>query len=164
MLLSEHRQIHQNQQVLFMQKDVIISIYGLQQQDDESGDPVTLVTTGHYARRNGHYYVSYDESALTGLEGTRTVVCVGPDRVLVTRTGSYPSQLVFERGRRHLSLYHTDYGDLSVCVSTQHIDNRLTDEGGLLDVRYQVEIDNTPTGVSHLKMDIKKANKGVAPQ
>ena len=147
-----------------MQKDVIISIYGLQQQDDESPEPVTLVTAGRYYRRGGHYFVSYDESALTGLEGTHTVVRVGPDQVRVTRTGSYPSQLVFERGRRHLSLYHTDFGDLSVCVSTQHIDNRLTDDGGRLDVRYLVEIDNMPTGVSHLKMDIQNADKGVALQ
>jgi len=87
-------------------------------------------------------------------------VRAGPDRVQVTRTGNYPSRLVFERGRRHLSLYHTDFGDMSVCISTQHIDNRLTDDGGVLDVRYMIEIDNAPTGVSHLKMDIKNADKG----
>jgi Uncharacterized protein conserved in bacteria len=143
-----------------MQKDVIISIYGLQQQEEGSFEPVTLVTAGRYYKRGGQYFVSYDESELTGMEGTHTVVRAGPDRVQVTRTGNYPSRLVFERGRRHLSLYHTDFGDMSVCISTQHIDNRLTDDGGVLDVRYMIEIDNAPTGVSHLKMDIKNADKG----
>ncbi|MEA5039267.1 MAG: DUF1934 domain-containing protein [Clostridiaceae bacterium] len=147
-----------------MQKDVIISIYGLQQQEEGSLEPVTLVTTGRYYKRGGHYFVSYDESELTGLDGTHTVVRAGPDRVQVTRTGSYPSQLVFERGRRHLSLYHTDFGDLSVCISTQHIDNQLNDDGGLLDVRYMIEIDNTPTGISHLKLNIQNVNKGASLQ
>lgn len=145
-----------------MQKDVIISIYGVQQDEDDEPQPVTLVTTGRYYRRGLSYFVSYDESELTGLAGTHTLVRVGPDGVQVTRTGNYPSQLVFEQGRRHLSLYHTDYGDLSVCIDTQHIENTLTDDGGRIDVRYLVGIDSMPPGMSRLKMEIQNADKGVA--
>jgi len=57
-----------------MQKDVIISIYGLQQQEEGSFEPVTLVTAGRYYKRGGQYFVSYDESELTGMEA-RTPSC-----------------------------------------------------------------------------------------
>ena len=147
-----------------MKKDVIISIRGLQEQDGESGDPITLVTPGRYYRKNDSYYISYEESELTGLAGTRTTLRVKPDFVKLVRTGLYPSELQFELGKRHMSLYHTDYGDLSIVVSTNHIRNTLTDDGGDLDVQYTVEVANTPVGVNHLSLTIKNAEEGAIYQ
>ena len=147
-----------------MKKDVIISIRGLQEQDGEAGDPITLVTPGRYYRKNDSYYLSYEESELTGLAGTRTTLRVKPDFVKLVRTGLYPSELQFELGKRHMSLYHTDYGDLSIVVSTNHIRNTLTDDGGDLDVQYTVEVANTPVGVNHLSLTIKNAEEGAIYQ
>ena len=143
-----------------MKKDVIISIKGLQQNEEDAADHVTLVTAGRYYRKNGSYYISYEETELTGLAGTRTTLRVAPDSVRVIRTGLYPSQLVFEKGKRHLSLYHTDYGDLSVVVSTHSIQNTLTDDGGALDVKYAIEVGSSPLGVNHLSLNIKNAEEG----
>ena len=147
-----------------MKKDVIISIRGLQEQDGEAGDPITLVTPGRYYRKNDSYYISYEESELTGLAGTRTTLRIKPDYVKLVRTGLYPSELLFELGKRHMSLYHTDYGDLSIVVSTNHIWNTLTDDGGDLDVQYTVEVANTPVGVNHLSLTIKNAEEGAIYQ
>ena len=63
-----------------------------------------------------------------------------------------------------MSLYHTDYGDLSIVVSTQHISSTLTDDGGELDVKYTVEVANTPVGVNHLILNIKNAEEGAIYQ
>ena len=147
-----------------MKKDVIISIRGLQEQDGEAGDPITLVTPGRYYRKHDSYYISYEESELTGLAGTRTTLRVKPDFVKLVRTGLYPSELQFELGKRHMSLYHTEYGDLSIVVSTNHIRNTLTDDGGDLDVQYTVEVANTPVGVNHLSLTIKNAEEGAIYQ
>ena len=147
-----------------MKKDVIISIRGLQEQEGETGDPITLVTSGRYYRKNGSYYIIYDETELTGLAGTRTTVHVKADTVKVIRTGLYPSELQFEQGKRNVSLYHTDYGDLSIVVSTRNILNTLTDDGGDLDVEYAVEVANTPVGINHLSLNIKNAEEGAISQ
>lgn len=141
-----------------MKKDVLISIYGLQEAEGTAPDNITLVTKGKYARRGGRYFVSYDESELTGLVGTRTTLQIDKDMVVVHRTGQYPSQLVFEKGRRHTSLYHTEYGDLIVGVNTEHIRSSLDDDGGSLDVQYAVEIDHALAGTNHLKVDISTAD------
>lgn len=143
-----------------MKKDVIISIRGLQQTPDGPSDPITLVTAGRYYRRNGSYYISYEESELTGLQGTRTTLRVQPDEVKLIRTGTYPSELLFQQGKRQMSLYHTDYGDLSIVISTHNIHNTLTDDGGELDVKYAVEVANTSLGVNHLNLTIKNAEEG----
>ena len=122
------------------------------------------MTPGRYYRKNDCYYISYEETELTGLEGTRTTLRVKPDYVKLVRTGLYPSELVFELGKRHMSLYHTDFGDLSIVVSTNHIKNTLTDEGGDLDLTYTVEVANTPVGVNHLSLNIKNAEEGAIYQ
>lgn len=148
----------------FMKKDVIISICGLQQSENDAADPITLVTAGRYYRRNGHYYISYEESELTGMAGTKTTLKVDGDTVRVIRTGLYPSELLFEQGKQNMSLYHTDFGDLSVVVSTQQIQNTLTDEGGDLDVRYAVEIAGGAVGVNHLRLNIRTNEQPSAVQ
>lgn len=138
-----------------MKKNAIISIYGLQEAEGFAPDNITLVTRGRYSRRDGKYYVSYEESELTGLNGTRTTLKIDDKAVIVERTGLYPSQMVFEKGRRHTSLYHTEFGDLIVGVNTEQIKSTLDEKGGSLDVRYAVEIDHALAGTNHLKVDVK---------
>lgn len=137
-----------------MKKNVLISIYGLQEAEGSGSDNVTLVTQGKYLRHGGRYYVSYAESELTGLDGTRTTLCIDDRQVVVNRSGLYPSRMIFEKGKRHTSLYRTEYGDLLVGFSTEHIRSTLDDNGGTLDVRYAVEIDHSLAGTNHLKVDV----------
>lgn len=138
-----------------LRRDAVISVCGLQRGEEEEAPPITVVTPGHYYLQNGAYYVIYEESELTGLAGTRTMLKITDNTVTVTRLGTYPSQLMFEDGRRHLSLYHTEYGDLAVAVTTQSITCELAPGGGSVDVEYAVEIDNQPVGINHLKVEVK---------
>ncbi len=142
-----------------MKKDAIISIRGLQELDDPDTDVITLVTSGRYYRRNGSYYLTYDETDLTGMTGTKTTLKVSDGSVTVLRTGLYPSQLVFEEGKRHMSLYDTDFGQLTVAVCTERIRSNLTDQGGSLDVRYAVEIDHAHTGINNLRVDVRASGE-----
>lgn len=137
-----------------LRKEAVITVYGLQEDEEGIGEPITVVTPGHFYQQNGAYYVIYEESELTGLIDTRTMIKASPDAVTVTRVGKYPSQLSFENGKRHLSLYHTEYGDLAIAVTTQSIVVELDEDGGLVDVEYTVEIDNQPVGSNHLKVEV----------
>lgn len=137
-----------------LRKEAVITVYGLQEDEQGVGEPITVVTPGHFYRQNDAYYIIYEESELTGLVDTRTMIKAAPDAVTVTRVGKYPSQLSFEDGKRHLSLYHTEYGDLAIAVTTQRIAVDMSDEGGVVDVEYSVEIDNQPVGSNHLKVEV----------
>ena len=59
-----------------MEKDVIISIKGTQKYDGGEPGAVELVTAGRLARDEAGYTLSYQESELTGLEGTLTTIQV----------------------------------------------------------------------------------------
>ena len=98
-----------------MTDNVIISIKGTQVSAEGGPDEMELVTAGVLNQEGeGRYTISYEESELTGLEGTTTVVRVDGPRVTLLREGSINSQMVFEEGRRHLSMYNTPYGALAV--------------------------------------------------
>ena len=140
-----------------MTDNVIISIKGKQLYAESGPEEMELVTSGVLKRDGrGGYTVSYQESELTGLEGTTTKLHVQGGRVTLLREGSINSQMVFEEGRRHLSMYETPYGALSVGVNTRRMRSTLGEAGGELEIDYAIEIDNLLAGHNLFRMNVKK--------
>ena len=139
-----------------MQDNVIISIKG-RQVTENGPDEIELVTAGRMVRTEaGEFTVSYQESELTGLEGTTTLLRSDGPRITLLREGTVNSQMVFEEGRRHLSMYETPYGALSVGINTRRVRNTIGESGGDLEIDYAIEIDNLVTGRNHFYMNVRK--------
>ena len=144
-----------------MEKEVVISIKGMQQYEGALPDAVELVTAGRLARDGTGYTLSYQESELTGLDGTLTTIQVDGEQVTLMRVGEFNSQLVFQEGRRHLSVYNTPYGAMSVGVTTRHLLAELSDRGGDIEVDYFIEIDHALAGRNVFRISVKEAEKGL---
>ena len=126
-----------------MEKDVVISIKGMQRYEDAPPDTIELVTEGRLARDgSGSYTLSYQESELTGLEGTLTTIQVEGEQVTLMRVGEFNTQMVFREGRRHLSMYNTPYGAMAIGVNTRHLLAELDDHGGNIEIDYCIEVDH----------------------
>lgn len=138
-------------------KDVFISILGLQDYEGTDGDSVELTTTGKLTRTAQGYHLSYQESALTGMEGTQTNIEIFPRSVVLTRTGQVCSEMVFEQGVRHLSLYNTPYGSLEVGVAARKIHSTIGDRGGELEVNYSIDIDHRLAGENSFSLKVREA-------
>ncbi len=116
-------------------------------------DTIHLMTRGSFARRNGNFFISYAETEATGYEGNITTVKVeNGSKVSMLRSGNMPSQLVIERGKRHVCHYDSAYGVLSLGVAADEIDNRLTETGGELAFSYT--LDQGDAHISHNKVKI----------
>ena len=140
-----------------MTENVIISIKGKQLYAESSPDEIELVTAGTLKRDSrGGFTVSYQESELTGLEGTTTKLHINGGKVTLLREGNINSQMVFEEGRRHLSMYETPYGELSIGVNTRRMRSTLGEAGGDLEIDYAIEIDNLLAGQNLFRMNVKK--------
>ena len=82
-----------------MLKDVIISLQTVQNCDDaENRSTLDFTTDGHYTYDDNIGCVTYEESEVTGLPGTRTSLFIMPDQVIVDRDGSLTSRMVFKEG------------------------------------------------------------------
>ncbi len=139
-----------------MSDNVIISIKGKQMSAD-GADEMELVTAGELERSaEGAITVSYQETELTGMEGTTTVVRIDGPRVTLLREGAVNSQMVFEEGRRHLSMYETPYGALSVGIDTRRMKNTVGESGGDLEIDYAIEVDNLLAGQNFFRMNVRK--------
>ncbi len=140
-----------------MDKTVIISIKGKQSFEDVDDDTIELVTEGLLAKEGeGEYTLSYQESELTGLEGTLTTFQIEAGRITLMRMGEVNSQMVFEEGRRHLSMYETPYGALSIGVNTRKMHSSLGDCGGDITIDYALEIDHSVAGLNFFQINVRE--------
>lgn len=146
-----------------MENNVIISIKGIQSLANLEGESVELVTEGRLDQDgDSGYTLSYQESELTGLDGTLTTIQVEKRRVTLMRMGEYNSQMVFEEGRRHLSMYNTPYGALSIGIDTKKMNSALSAAGGRIEICYAIEIDHAVAGENMFRIDVRE--KGTGPR
>ncbi len=140
-----------------MKQDVIISIQGKQVYEDADSDTIELVTQGDLSWNDDGYTLCYHETPMTGLEGTLTSFQKEGDSITLMRQGTVNTQMVFQKGRRHMSVYNTPYGNMSVGVNTSRLASSLTREGGQIHIEYAIEIDHALTGNNSFHIDVKPA-------
>ena len=135
---------------------VLLSIRGEQYFDGVDPDATELMTEGTLELSEEGLTLRYHESTLTGMEGTVTTFAVKGPRVTLTRSGSVNSQMVFEEGRQHTSLYETPYGELSVDIQTSRLRHNLTERGGVMEIKYSIAVEHTVTGRNCFKIRVKR--------
>ena len=138
-----------------MKQDVVLSIRGRQSYEDQEPDVIELTTEGTMEFRDGGWDISYEETALTGMEGVTTLFRVEPDKVILTRTGKLRSQMIFQKGLVHESLYQMDFGALMIAVSAQFLYYDITPEGGMIDLTYSIDIEHNAGGIVDYHLDIR---------
>ena len=136
--------------------DVILSIQSRQSYPGQEPEKMELVTEGKLDYRSGGWDVSYAESELTGLEGVTTTFRVEPGKVTLTRSGQLNSQMVFSEGIPHDSLYEMPFGALMLTVTARRVMYDLMEDGGFIDLIYEISIENDSAGTVDYHLEIRK--------
>ena len=89
---------------------VLLSICSEQLFEGQEPDHIELITEGTLELLPDGLRFFYQETELTGMEGTTTSFQLCGPQVILSRTGAVNSQMVFEEGRQHTSLYETPFG------------------------------------------------------
>ena len=135
---------------------VMLSIRGEQYFDGIDPDATELMTEGTMTLTENGMVLAYEETALTGMEGTTTSFQIQGPQVILTRSGTVNSQMVFEEGRQHTSLYETPFGELSVDIQTSVLKHNLTERGGLMEIKYSIAVEHTVTGRNCFKIRVRR--------
>ena len=133
----------------------IISIKGSPVFTDSDDDSFELMTDGEYSRENGVSTFSYVESELTGLDGMLTTFNVEPDRVVLRRGGGLSGDMIFSEKQKHHFLYETPFGAITMGIDTHSIRENMRDDGGSLEIRYDIEVDNISVSQNLFQIDIR---------
>ena len=135
---------------------VLLTIRGEQYFDDVDPNETQLMTDGTMELTEAGMRLIYEETELTGMEGTTTTFEVKEKQVILTRSGTVNSQMVFEEGKQHTSLYETPFGELPVDIRTSSLRHNLSERGGVMDIRYSIAVANTATGQNCFKIQVKR--------
>ena len=139
-----------------MKIPVVLSIRGRQSYLDQDPEVIELVTEGVLESHDGGWDLSYEESDLTGLQGVTTTFRIEPGKIVLSRTGKLNSQMVFQEGVTHDSLYQMEFGALMLTVRGKRVWYDLTEEGGIVDLLYAIEIEQTAAGEIDYHLEIRK--------
>ena len=135
---------------------VLLTIRGEQYFDDVDPDETKLMTDGTMEISDEGIFLTYEETELTGMEGTTTTFEVKDKQVILTRSGTVNSQMIFEEGRQHTSLYETPFGELPVDIQTSMLRHNLSLRGGLMEIKYSIAVAHTVTGRNCFKIQAKR--------
>ena len=135
---------------------VTLSVRGEQYFEDVDPNETELLTEGVLEVLDSGLRISYEETSLTGMEGTTTTFLVEDKKVVLTRTGTVNSQMIFEEGKQHTSLYETPFGELPIDIQTSSLRHKLSERGGIMEIKYAIAVDHTVTGRNCFKLRVKR--------
>ena len=132
---------------------IMISIDGTQNFGNNDTNNVELTTAGELNVSEDSYTLKYEESELTGMEGTTTEITVSNNGVVsLTRSGTVNSNMIFEEGKRHLSYYDTNDGAFSIGVFASYVDTVLEQNYGEISITYAMDVDDKPIGENEIRV------------
>ena len=138
-----------------MKREVVLVIRGRQSYEGQEPDVIELTTEGTMEFKDGGWDISYEESALTGMEGVTTTFRVELGKVILSRTGALRSRMVFQQGVPHDSLYQMAFGTLMITVCAKSVFFDILPDGGVIDLIYSIDIENTAAGMVDYHLDIR---------
>ena len=80
---------------------------------------------------------------------------VEPGKIILTRTGKLQSQMIFEEGVPHETLYQMSFGTMMMTVKATFVFFDLVEDGGSIDISYTLDIENAEAGVIDYHLDIR---------
>jgi uncharacterized beta-barrel protein YwiB (DUF1934 family) len=139
-----------------VEKQVLITVNSVMDTASGEGDKISFVTEGTLCREDNDYIVKYEESELTGLDGTTTTLRVNKDSVTLTRHGNVDAMMLFEVGKTHTSDYDTKYGSVILGITAKNVDVNFNESGGDIKVDYILEFNHAYGGKNSLYVSVSE--------
>ena len=136
-----------------MNKKAIITVDSTVLNDEE--DLIGVVTPGEFYKVEDGFRAEYDETKLSGMEGTKTTIVIRKDSFDLIREGTTETKMEFKNNKKTVSLYKTPYGILDISINTKKLDIDVNEEGGTISTMYTLEIGDQPALKTNLTIDIK---------
>ena len=140
-------------------KDVVIYIRSLYGYGEEEEDSIDFTTDGLYSFDGNTASLTYQESEVTGMEGTETNVVVSADKVVVDRNGTVTSRMVFQPGAKHAFLYDTPVGSATMHMNIRGLSSRFNEHGGHVEIDYVLDMEHAVVSRNRFKLTVKEQKK-----
>ena len=138
-----------------MKKDAVIRIFSLQRTEngDNSSEMSVVGTLLYEDEKTIIEYIENNEE--TGPEET-TITVSDNDTVSIVRHGQFSSEMMVEKGKRHLTFYRTPYGELTMGIYGTQVDFSKDEKGATLKLKYELDFNNGFVSENTMKIYIEE--------
>ena len=136
-----------------MEKSAIISVRSFS--DLNKDEVIEVVTPGKFHLGESEFKAVYEESEISGMDGTTTTLVIKDDALILEREGSTSTRMEFKKGEEVVSLYNTPYGMMNINISTKELDIDMDDDGGVIYTKYILGLEGQPGITTELKVKIR---------
>lgn len=136
-----------------MEKSAIISIRSFSDLDKD--EIIEVVTPGKFHLGESEFKAVYEESEISGMDGTTTTLLIKDDVLVLEREGSTSTRMEFKKGEDVISLYNTPYGMMNINISTKELDIDMDEDGGVIYTKYVLGLEGQPGITTELKVKIR---------
>lgn len=137
-----------------------IKVMGTQKNADQEETSLEFFTLGRRYHKNGIEYIVYEETAVSGLEGTTTVIKIYPSHIVLLRMGSVEQKQEFRSGYTSPGTYHTPYGKFSMSMDTRCLAVHLSETYGEIKIKYELSIDGQWQSSNTLSIFVREEQNG----
>lgn len=136
-----------------MEKRAVISVKSFSNLDPN--DVIEVVTPGKFVINEDGFKAIYDESEISGMDGTTTTLNIKDDLMILERVGSTTTNMEFKEGEVAVSLYNTPYGILDLNVDTKKLKINVDENGGEIYSKYILGLEGQEGITTELNIKIK---------
>jgi uncharacterized beta-barrel protein YwiB (DUF1934 family) len=141
-----------------MTDKVIVTVSGTQMDLGEDAATELIIPASYYLK-NGKHFVIYDEPDSDNGGQTNNLIKIAENRVDVIRRGEGNVHMVFEKGKQHVSTYHTPVGDMLADIYTEDVRIRQTGISEMLEAYIDYTLHLNDIFVSKCQVRIKVMSK-----
>ncbi len=139
-----------------MNRDVMISVRGLQVLDGLTDGDIETLQKGQYYFRGGSHFLIYDEYMEGFSQPVKNILRFKDKEASLVKRGLVNVQMLFEEGKKTLTQYHTPFGVIMVGLDTRKIRWREDAAGLHLRVSYVLEANYQYVADCRIRVDAKE--------
>ncbi len=126
--------------------------------NEKEPETIELTTEGCFYMEDGKIRLVYEETEISGMEGTTTTLNIVPDKITLNRFGTQIIDMEFSSGQRYKTIYRTPFGDMPMEILTKNIEvnfqKRPLDLKATID--YEVSVKNFFSGRNKMTIQARK--------
>jgi uncharacterized beta-barrel protein YwiB (DUF1934 family) len=139
-----------------LRKDMLLTFKSSVVAPFEESDNIEFITPAQFVKKNGKYYITFEDLKEYGNEATKSTLKVEDEKVTLLRYGGNNTQFIFEQGKKHTGHYETPFGGFSVGVFSDSLDVNLHDNGGNMDVSYGIYFEDMISHYNKLSINLRE--------
>ena len=131
---------------------ILISLDAQSTSEGQPEDTMRLITTGELFEKPGNVVIRYEETIDENEPAHKIEMMVQGNTITMNRQGIFDAKMVFQKGQRYESQYHTPYGDLDMALYCTKATYTRTRETGEIALQYQLDVSGQFAAVHDMKL------------